>query len=83
LGGEVEVLTLENKVKLKVPAGTQNNTIFRMKNKGIPYLHGHGQGNENVEVIIEVPEKLSKKQKELLKEFELAGKKKGFFSKIF
>jgi len=83
LGGEVEVPTLNEKAKLKIPAGTQNNTIFRMKDKGIPYLHGHGQGNQNVEVIIEVPGRLSKKQKEILKEFEQAGKKKGFFGKIF
>ena len=83
LGGEVEVPTLEGKVKLKIPAGTQNNTIFRMKNRGVPYLHGHGQGNENVEVVIEVPEKLSKKQKEILTEFEKENKKKGFLGKIF
>ncbi|MBU90567.1 molecular chaperone DnaJ [Candidatus Woesearchaeota archaeon] len=84
LGGEIEVPTLDEKAKLKIPAGTQNNTIFRMKGKGIPYLHGNGTGNENVEVVIEVPEKLSKKQKELLKEFEKESKKKkGFFSRIF
>lgn len=41
LGGEVEVPTLNEKAKLKIPAGTQNNTIFRMKDKGIPYLHGN------------------------------------------
>ena len=84
LGGEVEVPTLEGNAKLKIPSGTQNNTTFRMKGKGIPYLHGHGQGNENVEVVIEVPEKLSKKQKELLKEFEKeSGKKKGILGNIF
>ena len=84
LGGEIEVPTLEGKVKLKITAATQNNTIFRMKGKGIPYLHGHGTGNQNVEVIVEVPEKLSKKQKELLKEFEKESKKKkGFLGKIF
>ncbi|MBW2976335.1 molecular chaperone DnaJ [Candidatus Woesearchaeota archaeon] len=83
LGGEIEVPTLEGKAKLKIPAGTQNNTIFRMKGKGIPYLHDHGKGNENVEVIVEVPERLSKKQKELLKEFEKESRKKGIFGKIF
>ena len=83
LGGEVEVPTLDEKAKLKIPAGTQNNTIFRMKGHGIPYLHGYGRGNENVEVIIEVPERLSKRQKELLREFEKESKKKkGFFSRI-
>ena len=82
LGGEVEVPTLDGKAKLKIPSGTQSNTIFRMKGKGIPYLHGYGQGNENVEVIIEVPKKLSKKQKEILNEFEKESGKKGFFKRI-
>ncbi|MBI2135401.1 molecular chaperone DnaJ [Candidatus Woesearchaeota archaeon] len=82
LGGEVEVPTLDGKAKLKIPSGTQSNTIFRMKGKGIPYLHGYGQGNENVEVVVEVPTKLSKKQKELLKEFEKESGRKGFFKRI-
>ena len=82
LGGEVEVPTLDGKAKLKIPAGTQNNTVFRMKGKGIPYLHGYGQGNENVEVIVEVPKKLTKKQKELLKEFAEESGKKGFLKRI-
>ena len=84
LGGEIEVPTIDGKAKLKIPAGTQSNTIFKMKGKGIPYLHGTGSGDEMVEVIIEVPEKLTKKQKELLEEFEKESKhKKGFFEKIF
>ncbi|MCH8003145.1 MAG: molecular chaperone DnaJ [Nanoarchaeota archaeon] len=84
IGGEVEVPTLTEKAKLKIPAGTQNNTIFRMKDKGIPYLHGQGKGDENVEVVIEVPERLSKKQKEILREYEKESKKKkGIFSRIF
>ena len=84
LGGEIEVPTLSGQAKLKIPAGTQTNTIFRMKGKGIPYLHGYGTGNENVEVIIEVPNKLNKKQKELLKQFSKESKeKKGFLGKIF
>ena len=84
LGGEVEVTTLDGKVKLKIPAGTQNNTIFRMKGKGIPYLHGYGTGNEDVEVIVEVPKKLTKKQKDLLEEFEKENKnKKGFLGNLF
>ncbi len=80
LGGEIDVPTLEGKAKLKIPSGTQPGTVFRMKGKGIPFLHGYGQGDEMVEVTIKVPERLSKKQKELLKEFDRTGKKKGFFS---
>ena len=84
LGGEIEVPTLEGKAKLKIPAGTQTNTIFKMSGKGIPYLHGHGTGNENVEVIIHVPEKLSKKGKDILKQFEKENKKKkGFLKEVF
>jgi len=83
LGGEIDVPTLKGKAKLKIPAGTQSNTVFRMKDKGIPHLHGHGTGSENVEVVVRVPEKLTKKQKELLKEFEKENKKKGFFKSVF
>jgi len=83
LGGEVEVPIIDGKAKLTIPAGTQSNSIFRMKGKGIPHLHGYGAGDENVEVIIKVPEKLTKRQKELLSEFEEESKKEGFFKKIF
>jgi len=83
LGGEIEVPTLDGKAHLKIPAGTQSNTIFRMKGKGIPYLHDGGKGDENVEVIIKVPDHLNSKQKELLKEFEKESKKTGFFKSIF
>ncbi len=84
LGGEIQVPTIDGKAKLKIPSGTQSNTIFRMRGKGIPYLHGSGQGDELVEVIIDVPTKLSKKQKECLREFEKETKKKrGFLSKVF
>ena len=83
LGGEIEVPTLKGKAKLKIPAGTQSNTVFRMKGRGIPHLHGGGSGDENVEVIIAVPGGLSKKQKELLREFQKESKKKGFFKKVF
>lgn len=82
-GGEIEVPTLDGKAKLTIPAGTQSNTIFRMRGHGIPHLNGYGKGNQNVEVVISVPEKLSKKQKELLEEFEKESKKSGFFKKMF
>ena len=83
LGGEIEVPTLEGKAKLKIPAGTNSNTVFRMKGKGIPYLHDGGSGDENVEVIISVPKHLTGKQKELLKQLEKESKKKGFLKKVF
>jgi len=84
LGGEIEVKTIDGSATLKIPAGTQSNTVFRMRGKGIPYLHGIGHGDQLVEVIIDVPDKLSKKQKELLKEFDReSAVKKGFIGKIF
>lgn len=84
LGGEIEVPTLDGKAKLKIPAGTQSGTIFRLKEKGIPNLRGGGVGSENVRVIISVPKKLNSKQKELLEEFEKEQKKtdKGFFGRL-
>jgi len=83
LGGEINVPTLKGNAKLKIPAGTQSNTVFRMNGKGIPHLHGSGAGDEDVEVIITVPKKLTKKQKEHLKEFQKESKKKGFLKKVF
>ncbi|OPY56385.1 MAG: Chaperone protein DnaJ [Pelotomaculum sp. PtaU1.Bin035] len=69
IGEELEVPTLEGKVKLKVPEGTQTGTVFRLKGKGIPHLNGYGQGDQHVKVKVVTPVKLSDKQKELLKEF--------------
>lgn len=82
LGGEVEVSTIDGKATLKIPPGTQSNTIFRMRGKGIPYLHNHGSGDENIEVVIDVPKSLSKKQKKLLEDFAKEDKK-GFLGKVF
>lgn len=82
LGGEIEVPTLRGKANLKIPSGTQSNTIFRMKGLGIPDLHSNYTGDQNVEVYITVPEKLTKKQKQLLEQFEKENKK-GFLKGIF
>ncbi|MBS3097739.1 molecular chaperone DnaJ [Candidatus Woesearchaeota archaeon] len=83
LGGEIEVPTLDGKAKLRIPAGTQSNTTFRMQGKGIPFLHDGGRGDENVEVVVSVPKKLTKRQAQLLKEFEKESKNKGFLGKMF
>ncbi len=84
LGDEIEVPTLKSKAKLKIPAGTQTNTLFRMKSKGVPNLRGYGTGDEYVKVIVKVPKKLTKKQKDLLKELDktIKKEKKGFFRKV-
>tara|TARA_Y100000034_G_scaffold29691_2_gene36046 strand:+ start:4841 stop:5941 length:1101 start_codon:yes stop_codon:yes gene_type:complete len=82
LGGTIDVPTLEGKATLKIPSGTQSNTVFRMKNKGIPNLRGYGTGSQNIKVIIDVPKKLTKKQKDVLKQFKKLGKKKSLIEKV-
>tara|TARA_Y100000310_G_C20692789_1_gene823437 strand:+ start:1304 stop:2398 length:1095 start_codon:yes stop_codon:yes gene_type:complete len=82
LGGEISVPTLDGKAKLKIPAGTQTNTIFRMNDHGIPFLHGSGKGDELVEVVVDVPEKLSKKQKKLITDLQKEDKK-GLLARVF
>jgi molecular chaperone DnaJ len=69
LGDELEVPTLTEKVKLKIPAGTQTGTYFRLKGKGVPKLRGYGQGDQHVKVTIVTPTTLTDQQKDLLREF--------------
>lgn len=68
LGDELEIETLEGVAVLKVPEGTQSGKSFRIKGKGVPHLNSHGKGDLIVEVRVQTPNKLTKKQKELLKE---------------
>lgn len=70
LGGEIEVPTIDEKVKLKVRAGTQPGSLIRLKGRGVPHLRGSGQGDQYVRIMVEVPKSLSKKQKELLEELD-------------
>ncbi|EKT55425.1 molecular chaperone DnaJ [Providencia burhodogranariea] len=69
LGGEIEVPTLDGRVKLKIPAETQTGKIFRMKGKGVKSVRGGLQGDLMCHTVVETPVKLNEKQKELLKEF--------------
>ncbi len=88
LGAEVTVPTIDGKVSYNVPEGTQPGTVFRLRNKGIPYINGRGRGDQYVRVNIEVPTNLSSKQKEALKDFDGQcsdknyNKRKGFFDKL-
>ena len=89
LGGEIEVPTLEGKIKLKVPAGTQAGKVFRLKGKGFVDLHGYGRGDQLVRILVETPRRLTAKQRELLEEFAKASGEdvnhpmaKGFVDKI-
>ncbi len=88
LGAEVDVPTLDGKVKLSVPEGTQTGTTFRLRSRGFPKLRGYGRGDQHVKVKIMTPTHLSEEQKELLRKLEEGHgedgeDKKGFFGKIF
>ncbi len=76
LGGEINVETVWGEVKLRIPSGTQPETVIRLRDKGVPHLHGSGKGNHYVRIKVLVPKNLTGRQKELLKEFEEEGKKK-------
>lgn len=88
LGSEIEVATIDGKVKLKIPSGTQTDTVFRIKGKGMPRLNGMGRGNQLVRVFIVTPARLSKRQRELLDEYskleeqQVQGQEKSFFSRL-
>jgi len=68
LGDEVTLPTLDGKVNLKIPPGTQSGKIFRIRNKGIPNLHGHSRGDQLVRVIVWTPANLGPEEKKLLQE---------------
>ena len=70
LGAEIKVPTLEGENVLKVPDGTQSGQVLRIKNKGVPVLNGHGRGDLFIEVRVQTPIKLNKRQRELLEELQ-------------
>jgi len=69
LGTEIDVDTVDGKVRMKVPAGTQSGTDFKLSNHGVPHLNRNTRGSHIVSVIVDTPTKLSKKQKQLLEDF--------------
>jgi len=69
LGGEINVPTLEGKASIKVPAGTQNGTVFKLRGKGMPHLRGSSQGQLLVRAVVEVPTKLTAGQRRKLEDF--------------
>lgn len=69
LGGDIFVPTLSGKVDMKIPAGTQGDTIFRLRGKGMPDLHGRGTGDELVRISVEIPKRLTSEQRRLMEEF--------------
>lgn len=69
LGAEVQVPTLTDKATIKIPAGTQPNTMFRLRGKGVKNLQGYGHGDLHVRINVEVPAQLTHAQKTKLQEF--------------
>jgi len=68
LGGKVEVNTVDGSLVLKIPEGTQSGKVFRLRDRGVPNLHGRGRGDQLVEVIVRTPTRLSHRQRQLLAE---------------
>jgi len=87
-GAEVSVPTVDGKVKMKIPQGTQSGKVFRLRGKGVPdLLSGYGKGDQLVRVSVDVPQRLTEEQKRLLKEFagtlgEKTPQKKGLMDKV-
>jgi molecular chaperone DnaJ len=85
MGGEIEVPTIDGKESIRVPSGTPSGKVFHLRGKGVPRLQGYGKGDQYVSVFVDVPKKLSARQKELLREFaDISGDdiSKGFMDKI-
>lgn len=77
LGTEIEVETVDGPIRMKVPAGTQSGTDFKLSNHGVPHLRSDKRGPHIVSIVVDTPTKLTKKQKELLQDF--GSKKRGLF----
>ncbi|NLV61812.1 MAG: molecular chaperone DnaJ, partial [Clostridiaceae bacterium] len=88
LGAELDIPTLEGTMKYGIPEGTQTGTVFRLRNKGIKHLRSNAKGDQFIKVNVEVPKRLTAKQKELLRQFaEISGddafeQRKNFFDKM-
>lgn len=77
LGTEIDVKTVDGNVRMKVPAGTQSGTDFKLSGHGVPHMNSERRGPHIVNIVVDTPTKLSKQQKELLETFE-AGNKRSF-----
>lgn len=88
LGAQVDVPTLTNATPLMIPAGTQHGTVFQMPGRGLPNLRGGKRGQQVVQVLVEIPKKLSREQEELLRKFAASEDKnvmpesRGFFDRV-
>jgi len=88
LGAELDVPTLKKPVKYRFPEGTQPGQVFCIKGEGVQHLRGNGRGDLYVTAVVEIPKKLSEKQKDLLRQFDGSTpegqyeKKKSFFDRV-
>jgi len=88
LGGKIEVPTLKGREELEIPSGTQHGEVFKLRGKGIPDLRSTRPGDELVQIIVEIPKKLTERQKTLLREFatledgSVMPQQKGFLDKL-
>lgn len=79
LGTEIDVETVDGLVRMKVPAGTQSGTDFKLSGHGVPHLKGETRGAHIVTIMVDTPTKLTKQQKDLLEQFGTTPKKRGLF----
>jgi molecular chaperone DnaJ len=88
LGAKVEVPTLKGSEQVDIPAGTQHGEVFKLKGKGLPDVRSHRTGDELVQILVEIPKKLTERQKQLLREFagsedgNAMPQRKGFMEKL-
>ena len=80
LGTEIDVDTVDGKIRMKVPAGTQSGTDFKLSGHGVPHVRSDRRGPHIVSIIVDTPTKLSRKQREILEKFHSEGKKRSLFS---
>ena len=80
LGTEIDVDTVDGPVRMKVPAGTQSGSDFKLSNHGVPHLKGASRGAQIVSILVDTPTKLSKQQQDILQQFASASGKKPFWS---
>ena len=78
LGTEIDVDTVDGKIRMKIPSGTQSGTDFKLSNHGVPSMRSDRRGPHIVSVVVDIPTKLSRKQRELLEEFK-ENKKRSIF----
>jgi molecular chaperone DnaJ len=67
-GGEIKVPTITGSAELKIPRGTQSHTVFRLNGQGMPFLNSDNRGDLLVRVVVKIPEKMTKKQEQVLRE---------------